>query len=109
MPILKTDEITNNLTHKKAPSHSEGAINKVLPFATTKKYVKGSFQPLLGDYVRNITQIKPKKQKTSSLDALGVDPLVYSIEKVLTRRVSSSTNLKTFCNIICMGKRKILS
>lgn len=106
MPILKTDEIANNLTHKKAPSHSEGAITKVLPFATTKKYVKGSFQPLLGDYVRNITQIKPKKQKTSSFDALGVDPLIYSIEKSINPEGQLQHELENFLQYYLYGEKE---
>ncbi|MCM3001273.1 DNA phosphorothioation-dependent restriction protein DptG [Paenibacillus cellulositrophicus] len=106
MPILKTEELTKNLTNKKVPSHSEGAINKVLPFATTKKYVKGSFQPLLGDYVRNITQIKIKKQKTSSLDALGVDSLIYSIEKSINPEGQLQHELENFLQYYLYGEKE---
>lgn len=108
MPILKTEEIAKNLTNKKAPAHSEGAINKVLPFATTKKYVKGSFQPLLGDYVRNITQIKIKKQKASSLDALGVDPLVYSIVEGINPEDQLQHELESFLQYYLYGGKKDL-
>ncbi|WP_214607612.1 hypothetical protein, partial [Mycobacterium tuberculosis] len=71
MSVLKIEELKENLTKKKTPSHNEGNLNKVLPFATTKKYVKGSFHPLLGDYVRNITQMNVKKKQNLSLDAIG--------------------------------------
>lgn len=31
MPILKTEEITHNLTKKKSPLHNEGEIKKYFP------------------------------------------------------------------------------
>ncbi|WOZ38499.1 DNA phosphorothioation-dependent restriction protein DptG [Paenibacillus polymyxa] len=105
MPILKTEEITHNLTKKKPPSHNEGEIKKVLPFATTKKYVKGSFQPLLGDYVRNITKIKTKKQKTSSLDDLGVDPFIYRIVKSINPEDHLQHELENFLQYYLYGEK----
>lgn len=106
MPILKTKEIAENLNKKKPPAHSEGGISKVLPFATTKKYVKGSFQPLLGDYVRNITSIKTKKRKASSLDALGVDPLIYSIEQSINPEGKLQHELENFLQYYLYGEKE---
>ncbi|MFI2859251.1 DNA phosphorothioation-dependent restriction protein DptG [Paenibacillus sp. JSM ZJ436] len=104
MPILNATEIANNLYKKKSPAHSEGEIKKVLPFTTTKKYVKGSFQPLLGDYVRNITRIKEKKKRTSSLDALGVNPLIYSIGQSINSEGLLQHELENFLQYYLYGE-----
>lgn len=106
MPILKMDDLEDNLLKKKTPSHNEGVINKILPFATTKKYVKGSFHPLLGDYVRNITQINVKQKKNSSLDAFGVDPLIFEIGESIMTESQLQHELEGFLEYYLYGERE---